>query len=449
VNVTKLNTNANSAKSRIRKLAISVLSRYERVSASARAILRETAKKTSLSGKDAASLNMLVLGVIKRLNTIDFIIAQVLKSRSPASLSFTGKAALRLAIFEGRWLGVPFKIIKETHLRNETSLVSPIRKALEFNLEKSIAGFERVGQLSIMLSHPTFMVETLLENMSDDQAIQLMKVNNSSPEHYIRLNRLLVSDEEESDLLNDIDAELILDGDYAGLYHVAEGIDTIVESEPFETGRVLIHDKASVAAVDALSPSENDLIWDACAAPGMKTQLIAENLSSSGRLVASDVYRNRVRLGIRRCKKMGCDFSEWLLADASYPPIRNSDKILIDAPCTSTGILQRDPSYKWRLNKQYLSAMMTIQHKILDSVVTAFQETPGVEIIYATCSLLPHEGESQIDSILASHDIELVDLDLNYSTGYDGFKCSSSVRRLFPHTDKTNAFFISKLRIPQ
>lgn len=449
MNVTKLRTNANRVSSRIRKLAISVLSRYERISSSARAILRETAKKTSLSGEDTASLNMLVLGVIKRLNTIDFIIARVLKNRSPASLSFTRKAALRLAIFEGRWLGVSFSSIQEEHPRTERPVMPTIRRALDFNLEESIAGFDRVGQLSIMLSHPTFMVETLLENMSDEQAIELMKTNNSSPEHYIRLNRLLVSDEEEPDLLNDIDAELIPDEDYDGLYHVTEGIDTIIESEPFESGGLLIHDKASVATVDALSPSENDTIWDACAAPGMKTQLIAENLRSSGRLVASDVYRDRVRLGVRRCKKMGCGLSEWLLADASYPPIRDSDKILIDAPCTSTGILQRDPSYKWRLNKQYLSAMMTVQHKILDSIVTAFQNSPGVEIVYATCSLLPHEGESQIDSILQSRDVELVDLDLNFSRGYKGFKCSSSVRRLFPHTDKTNAFFISKLRIPQ
>lgn len=449
MNVTNLSSNANSPDSRIRNLAVSTLSRYERISASARTILRDTAEKTGLSGAQAASLNMLVLGVLKRLNTIDFIIARVLRNRSPSSLSIPRRAMLRLAVFEGRWLRVSFKTLKNQYLENGDELTEAIRRALTLDVEDTIAHFDRVGQLSIRLSHPTFMVQTLLEHLPESEAIELMKANNATPEHYVRVNRLLVPEANRTDLVKNTDVRFQPDEDFANLYHVTEGIDKVVQSEIFQDGRLLIHDKASVIAVDVLAPNKNDTVWDSCAAPGMKTQLIAEILGSRGRLVASDVYPERMRLGHNRCREMGCDSSQWLLADASYPPVRNIDKILIDAPCTSTGILQRDPSYKWRLNKEYLSTMMTVQHKILDSIITAFKDSPGVEILYATCSLLPHEGESQIDSALNSHNIELVDIDLDCSQGYAGFKCSEKVRRPFPHTDKTNGFFISKLRIPR
>ena len=150
---------------------------------------------------------------------------------------------------------------------------------------------------------------------------------------------------------------------------------------------------------------------------------------------------------MKRLKSWGCSSAVWLLADAIECPITGADKILIDAPCTSTGMLQSHPSYKWRLNKRWLFSLMTIQSKLLEAIIQSYSDYPQTEIVYSTCSILPHEGESQIDSILERFHIELLDIEAIPGQGYSGFRCSKKVRRFFPHIHNTNGFFVAKFRI--
>jgi 16S rRNA (cytosine967-C5)-methyltransferase len=161
------------------------------------------------------------------------------------------------------------------------------------------------------------------------------------------------------------------------------------------------------------------------------------------------MYEERVKNAKEQAKKLNASEVQWLQADATKPIITDANRILIDAPCTSTGILQSYPSFKWRLNKESLFALMTIQNKILDGVLEAYADRPGTEIVYSTCSILPHEGESQIDSAMKSHNIELLEPYPYGNRGYPRFKCAKHVRRLFPHKHKTSGFFIARLRITQ
>ncbi|NWF96700.1 MAG: hypothetical protein HXY34_11220, partial [Candidatus Thorarchaeota archaeon] len=103
--------------------------------------------------------------------------------------------------------------------------------------------------------------------------------------------------------------------------------------------------------------------------------------------------------------------------------------------------------FKWRLNKSRLMGFLTIQHEILSTIVTEYTDRPGTELVYSTCSLLPHEGESQIDSLLKESNIELLDPAVGGQHGYPGFLCSERVRRLFPHIHGTSGFFIARFRI--
>ncbi|MHA2072256.1 MAG: hypothetical protein ACW985_10785, partial [Candidatus Thorarchaeota archaeon] len=107
------------------------------------------------------------------------------------------------------------------------------------------------------------------------------------------------------------------------------------------------------------------------------------------------------------------------------------------------------PSYKWRLNKTMLMSIMSIQNKILDGILSTYSDRPGTEIVFATCSLLPHEGESQIDSAMTRHQFELLEIPYKGSPGYSGFECSDKVIRLFPHRQNSNGFFIARMRITE
>jgi 16S rRNA (cytosine967-C5)-methyltransferase len=424
-----------------------VLELYDQSPSSVRAILREADTQSWMPSDVRPMVHSLTLGVIRFLNTIDFLLVKALGHRKLSALSPRERTLLRLALYESRWVKTPLELVKEIYLAWVPQLISVFETALFLDLQRSIRNLTAVERYSIRLSHPSFLVRTLLDNLPSDEAISLMEKNNTSRDYFIRVNRLKADDADAVIQRAMAGVDLEPDHDLPGLFLVRQGIDAVVGSDQFKRGEILIQDKASVVTAVTLDPRPGDTVWDACASPGMKTQLIWEMMNRTGRVVATDVYTKRARIGRQRSELLGCREVEWLQADASRSPVMNANKILIDAPCTSTGVLRSHPSFKWRLNKSTLLDIMSIQNKILDGVLTAYSEKPGTEIVYATCSLLPHEGESQIDSAMTRHRFELVRPPIPNSPGYPNFRCSQSVCRLFPHRHSTNGFFIAHLRI--
>jgi len=431
---------------RARLEALRALKAYGQ-STSVRAVLRKSDQDSWVSADAQPMVHSLLLGVVRFLNTIDFILLKVMGHKRSSELSPQERSSLRLATYEGRWLQTPLGVIVEEYLGSTPQLVPMASAAVSLDLEKSIRNLKPVERYSISLAHPSFLVRTLLDNLPRSEAISLMKQNNMAHDYYVRANTFKNGHEDVIPSFAEMRVNLQPDPDVQGLYRVNRGIESIVGSSQFKDGEIMVQDKASVLTVMTLAPRPGETVWDACASPGMKTQLMWELMKGRGRLVATDIYSNRVRLGLERSRLLGCEGVEWLQADASRSPVLGADRILVDAPCTSTGVLRSHPSFKWRLNKARLLDIMSIQNKILDGVLTAYVNRPGTEIVYATCSLLPHEGESQIDSAMTRHRFELVQGLIADSPGYPGFKCSKSVCRLFPHRHATSGFFIAHLRI--
>ncbi|MCK5150388.1 MAG: hypothetical protein KAQ65_01045, partial [Candidatus Thorarchaeota archaeon] len=354
---------------------------------------------------------------------------------------------LRIAIYQYFWLDIPSSTIIN-YLSSINNKFVQIMKLIEkVDLRKAIARLPKKEQMSVDYSHPTFLVKTLLDNLSETETIELLVENNHGSSSYIRPNHLLSTSEIIKEM-NEIDGVNIeSDPDTRGIFRIMAGLNQIVKSEAFVSNKVLIQDKASYLTARVLDPKPGEFVWDACAAPGMKTQLLWELMKQEGRLVATEINPSRYQVAKDRSKDLGLEDVEWRLEDASKNPVENADKILIDAPCTSTGMLRSHPSYKWRLNKKSLFSIMTIQNKILEGVLSAYSRSPGTEIVYATCSILPHEGESQIDSVIDRYNVELVDIPELDRAGYTDFACSKKVRRLFPHTHRTDGFFVAKMRI--
>jgi 16S rRNA (cytosine967-C5)-methyltransferase len=423
-----------------------------------RTIIRDMQTASSDSVCYLGTSEALALSAIRYKNSIEYLIRRVVRSDVNGRDGLTA-SAMHLAVYEGFWLRVPVKQIHQYY----SQWLKPWKKELESVLNSSLEDMTKkmplVNRLSLTLSHPTFLVQTLLDNLPKNDAIALMRSLNSPRRYYLRPNRLhnrygrkgLVITLQQAALSRFIDSPVVLeqDSEVPHIWEIKEGIQQLIASTEFRLGDVLVQDKASVIAVDSLDPRPGERIWDACAAPGMKTQLIAERVGASGAIVASDVYESRIDGGRHMMGRLGPVPVEWIRGDATYPAVKGVDRILIDAPCTSTGVLQTYPSFKWRLNKETLFALMTVQNKILDGILNAFSDAPGTEIVYSTCSILPHEGESQIDSALSRHNIELITPTELGSTGYVGFRCSSKVRRFFPHLHGCNGFFIARLRVKQ
>ncbi|UCH05696.1 MAG: RsmB/NOP family class I SAM-dependent RNA methyltransferase [Candidatus Thorarchaeota archaeon] len=428
-------------------VVVSLLSQFTESSKSMRILLRSADQEGLVTGINRGYIESRSLGVVRFLNTIDYIIMKALGRREVSDLGVRDRSLLRLATYEGRWPRIPLDVIRSTILDTSPHLAETAVRAVELDLESHLRNLSQVKALSLGLSHPTFLVKTLLENLPQTDAINLMRRNNGSRDYFLRVNRLLEGHETVIRNLEDKGIKVEPDPKIPSLFRLGSEAQKLFGMPEFANGQVLVQDKGSVAVAYALGPRPGMTVWDACAAPGMKTQLLWELMECEGVLHATDINSVRLERAKKRATLLGYDKVRFSEADAVEAPIEDADLILIDAPCTSTGMLRSHPSYKWRLNKKTLFSLMSIQNKILDGVLTAYANRPGTEIVYATCSLLPHEGESQIDSAMTRHSFDLLEIPLEGSKGYAGFECSDEVIRLSPDKHNSNGFFIAKLRI--
>ncbi|NHJ47070.1 MAG: RsmB/NOP family class I SAM-dependent RNA methyltransferase [Asgard group archaeon] len=424
---------------------VMILAKYEQSQDTIRNIIRQHLAENNFSNNIATTIQSLSIGVIRYLNTINFILNQTIKQYPIKGVSNSDRNRLRLALFEGKWQKISYQNL--TSILNRKEHLKILAEALRFDLNTRVKSMNYYSRNSLLHSHPTFLIETLTEKLGRKETIALLEKNNSPAKSYLRVNQFIQNPDKILSILKENGVKLIKDVDIPYLFEITEGLQAAVNSDFFSKGEIFIQDKASVIAVKTLNPKPGDVVLDACAAPGMKTHLIWELMKKKGRLVASDINSNRLKGAQQRFESYGIKDIEWIIDDASKTSILDANKILIDAPCTSTGIIQSHPSYKWRLNKKWLFSIMTIQNKILEGIISRYSDKPDTEIVYATCSILPHEGENQIDSILDRYNIELLEGPKQGSIGYTNYECTQKVRRFFPHIHETSGFFISHLRI--
>jgi 16S rRNA (cytosine967-C5)-methyltransferase len=168
-------------------------------------------------------------------------------------------------------------------------------------------------------------------------------------------------------------------------------------------GRAVLQDEASQVVAGLLGDGTNNRVLDLCAAPGLKTSRIASGMGG-GLLIACDRSRRRLRTMSRLLPGwIGPKTSVCLVqldAAVDLPFSGTFDRILLDAPCSGTGTLARNPEIKWRLKAENLEDFATRQRRMLHNALRFL--APGGRLVYATCSLEPEENESVVEDVLES-----------------------------------------------
>ncbi|MEM4678912.1 MAG: RsmB/NOP family class I SAM-dependent RNA methyltransferase, partial [Candidatus Jordarchaeales archaeon] len=314
-----------------------------------------------------------------------------------------------------------------------------IKKVKTFSLEEELRGKSELEKASILYSHPSFFVKKVM-GLLGDEAFELMKANLSSKVIWFRVNRLKMNVDDAIAIFERDRVKVEKDEDFPALFRLVDAEIPIPLTPYFDDRRIIVQDKASVAAVYALDPRPGERVLDACAAPGMKTALIAELMEGKGELVAVDISAERVRRMERILNLSGVTNVKIMVAD-SRTLTGEYDKVLVDAPCTSSGTFASTPEAKWKLDEKDIEKYSSIQKELLSNALRLVRE--GGVVVYSVCSIFPEEGEEVVDSVLDR--AELVDLKIPGVKGYDGYECSSKVKRFFPHKHRTNGFFVAKL----
>src|SRR5690606_19825118 len=287
-------------------------------------------------------------------------------------------------------------------------------------------------------AHPDWLLAALQKDWADDWEA-IVAANNARPPMTLRVNRRRVSRDDYLAALREagVEAEPHLRAQ-DGIRLVAPLDVTALPG--FGEGQVSVQDAAAQLAADVLDPGPGDRILDACAAPGGKTAHLLER-ASPGRRVAVDGEAARLDRVAENLARL--DLSASLLhGDAAKPDGwwdgEPFDRILVDAPCSATGVIRRHPDIKLLRRHKDIDALAGLQARILDALWPLL--APGGRLVYATCSVLAVENSAQVAAFVRRHP-EALPLPLAVDWG----RVAGFGRQVLPGEDDMDGFFYAAL----
>ena len=331
-----------------------------------------------------------------------------------------------------------------------------LKKLRSFSWEKALEVKNEREKFSICNAVPSFTVDRLLEYMDLEileKNIEFMNGLSKDIKLSIRINRLLGKFTEEELTLrieeNFRDNNIIFNADshLPDLLNIPlKSKNKVINTSLYKQGHIIFQDKASATVVHALSPQKEEIIYDMCAAPGIKTSLIAQKMENTGLIIAGEFLNERIKSTKHILKRLNVVNCFLINSDSIDPPLRYEnyfDRILLDPPCTGSGTFLSNPELKWRQSEKFLNQNIILQKKLLRSAIK-FLKPNGI-LVYSTCSLYPEEGELQILEVL-DH-LYPLDLPKWFSLSYTiNDSIIPGTGRLFPSTHQTQGFFIGKFK---
>jgi len=402
-------------------------------------LLDRALDQARLSGPDRGLCHELVLGVVRWQATLDWLITRKTPGR-------TQKAALqnllRLGLYQIFWLDriPPHAAVHETVEQAKQSGFGPqagfinaiLRGYLrEVDETESILADLKTAQPALGWSHPDWLVERWRKQFGDEQTRKMLEWNNTPPKTFARANTLKI---DASKLVEQWRAEAVdydfFMGDWTGENLVFElrSHPSLVSLNSFRDGGFYVQDPSTLLAVRELDPRPGENVLDLCAAPGGKATFIAQLMNNQGRIIARDNDPARVKLIEENCERLGVTMVEAASGSSLVLHPSSFDKVLVDAPCSNTGVLRRRVDLRWRVTSAELERLRTTQMELL--VQASRSVRPGGVLVYSTCSLEPEENSEVVKRFLSE---------------VSGFALERE-RLLTPFADGVDGAFVARLR---
>ena len=405
--------------------------------------LHGEAKRLRLDARDLALATQLSYGTVQRMATLDHVIERLAR-RSSKKLDAPVLAALRLGVFQLTFLdrvpahaavGESVELAKRDAPRGAGLVNAVLRRAAR-------EGRRIVDQLpdgtaeqaALKHSHPEWIARLWFDAFGAETARALMAADNEAAEPSLRANTLKTTAEALALRLpaHVVDEEaLILDGPF----------DTFGAPE-WEQGLLMPQSRAAMAVSRALAPTQGERVLDLCAAPGGKTTHLAALMGDVGEIVAVEKHPGRAQALRATAERMGASIVEVRTADATQPLEPTFDRVLVDPPCSDLGTLASRPDARWRKAGRP-EALASLQREILEAGASALK--PGGTLVYSTCTISPIENERVVAAFLAAHE-EFAATDLGADLPLWKHPTMPQYLQTFPHRDRTDGFFVARLR---
>ena len=250
-------------------------------------------------------------------------------------------------------------------------------------------------------SFPNWLYKKWIKQFGKDHTHQLCDYFNSSVPLTIRRNAFKIDHDSFIEKIEEVGVRLSLIDTSDCFYNVESGGSGLINHPLFRDGYFSFQDRGAGAIVEVLDPQPNEIILDVCCAPGTKTNYIAEIMQNTGEIYASDIDKERTNTAQKDEIRLKNINIIWEQKDAIKDTFPMADRILVDAPCTGTGVIGRRPDIKWRRKPKHLARIVDLQSSILNHVYK-FVKPNGI-LVYATCSLEEEENWQVVNAFLKLH----------------------------------------------
>ncbi|MGA2178350.1 MAG: 16S rRNA (cytosine(967)-C(5))-methyltransferase RsmB [Verrucomicrobiota bacterium] len=417
-----------------------------------------------LSPADRALCQEIVYGVVRWQATLDWLIARKTNGREQKSAL---QNLLRLGLYQIFWLDrIPdhaavhetVELAKQNGFGAQAGFVNAILRGYlrEHDETKELLAGLKISQPALGWSHPEWLVARWQKRWGIEKTASLLEWNNTPPKTFARVNTLKfrrgefhesqISAEnserrgtppsdfkDAGDLLTRWRDENV-EYDFVRRDWLEENLVFELKSHPsvgslasFRDGWFYIQDPGTLLAACKLGPQPGETILDFCAAPGGKTTFIAQLMNNQGRVIAQDVSDERLKWIQENCQRLGVTCVETVLPSTLDPQPSTFDRILVDAPCSNTGVMRRRVDLRWRIQPEEIKRLRTAQLDLLQQAAT--QVKPGGVLVYSTCSLEPEENGGVVEQFLS----ERADFKLDYE------------HELLPFVDNVDGAYVARI----
>ncbi len=374
-----------------RQACIKALQRWEESTEFADDILHEIASTKSIGALDRALLTEMFYGVLRNRTRLDYTIAYLREG----DLDDSTRNILRLGLYQILHMRVP----NHASVNETVELAGRARGLVNALLRRCIREEDAIrsrleqAPASIRFSHPAMLIERWRNQFGEAAALELCKWNNEPAEVFVRANTLKTS-------VGDLLAQG--GGEPCEHHPLMLKVKQIPPSWIVD-GLCYVQDPSTMMACQLLDPQPGEKILDACAAPGGKTSYLAQLMENTGQIVACDSSSKRLdrlqenlhRLGVLNAAVFQVD---WLHQTVPFEE-GSFDRVLLDSPCSNTGVIRRRIDLRWRLISEDFQRMPERQLALVREMVPVIK--PGGIFVYSTCSMEPEENDQLVERICA------------------------------------------------
>lgn len=352
-----------------------------------------------------------VAGVTRWQRWLDFVIDHFYRGKAQ-KLEPALRHILRLGVYELLYQATPphaaineaVRLAKRRVRRQAGGLVNGVLRAIQRQqdqLPHPTKG-SKAERLAIRHSHPTWLVQRWLKQFGEASTEGLLVWNNARPTYGVRANLLQHTAQAFRADLKEA-AISFKEAHFLDVFVRMQSLQGVVQSGWLSKGQCSVQDEAAGLVVHLLDPQPEETIIDVCAAPGGKAFFMAERMANTGEVHVWDIHERRLNLVTKGGKERGYTTLRPKVVDMAQPLALDvqADRVLVDAPCTGTGVLAKRADLRWNRAEHDLAALCTLQHTILTNAATLVK--PGGILVYSTCSIEQEENEAQVVRFLSEH----------------------------------------------